>query len=222
MDYRDPDWLADRLGLERNTVYRFLQDGTIPALHLGRKWLVSEKRLEEWLASETDKQTKARREAAKSSEAVVRRMDHFTADARQALRRAHAEARGAAHAEMDQLHLLLGLAEDGKSSAGRALKRIGVTREKIAQAIESSLTPGEQPAPRRLPRNSDAKRAMRLASRMALRDGANDPLSPVGTDQLLTGIFLARSGKGHELLAHLGVTRERLKEALQKEKHHDA
>ena len=54
MDYRDPDWVAAKLGLDRNTVYRFLHDGTIPAIQLGRKWLVSESRLEEWLAAEMD------------------------------------------------------------------------------------------------------------------------------------------------------------------------
>src|SRR5213593_2115445 len=98
MDYRDPDWVAEKLGIDKNSVYRFLQDGTIPALQLGRKWLVSERRLEEWLAAETDQQTRARRDAAKSAERVVRRMETFTADAREALKRAHAEARAFSHA----------------------------------------------------------------------------------------------------------------------------
>ena len=97
MDYRDPDWVAEKLGIDKNSVYRFLQDGTIPGLQLGRKWLVSERRLDEWLAAETDRQTRARREAVRSAERVVRRMDHFTADARAALKRAHAEARRWAH-----------------------------------------------------------------------------------------------------------------------------
>jgi excisionase family DNA binding protein len=214
MDYRDPDWVAERLGIERNTVYRFLQEGTIPAVQLGRKWLVSERRLEEWLAAETERQTRARREATRSAESVVRRMDHYTADARAALKRAHGEARTYAHEQLDPLHLLLGLSEDGKSAAGRALKVLAIRPQVIRAAIESKLSPGEQPAPRRLARNAQAKRAMRLAARLALREGANNPLSPVGTDHLLSGVFLARNGLGHELLAKHNVTRQRLRDVL--------
>src|SRR2546423_289383 len=86
MDYRDPDWLADKLGIDKNSVYRFLQDGTIPAIQLGRKWLVSEKSVAEWLDQETQKQTRARREAAGSAQSLVQRLDNFTAAARQALK----------------------------------------------------------------------------------------------------------------------------------------
>jgi excisionase family DNA binding protein len=214
MDYRDPDWVAEKLGIDRNTVYRFLQDGTIPALQLGRKWLVSEEKLSAWLAAETEKQTRARREATRSADSVVRRMDNFTADAREALKRAHAEARGYAHEQLDQLHLMLGLADDGKSPAGRALASLGVTPAVLRASLESEISPGPQPAARRLGRNAEAKRAMRMASRLALREGENNPLSPVGTDHLLTGILLARRGRGHDLLLKQGVTRARLKQAL--------
>ncbi len=214
MDYRDPDWVAERLGIDRNTVYRFMQEGTIPALQLGRKWLVSEAKLSAWLAAETEKQTAARREGARSAERVMRRLDTFTADARQALKRAHGEARGFAHVELDQLHLLLGLAADGTSSAGRALKALGVSVEEIQKRIEREIARGEEPSARRLGRNPAAKRAMRLAARLATREGGGHPLSPVGTDHLLTGIFLAREGLGHQLLAEKKVSRQRLKETL--------
>src|SRR3954469_16655523 len=139
MDYRDPDWLADKLGLDKNTVYRFLQDGTIPPLQLGRKWLVSEKNLLEWLEQETQKQTRARREAAGSTQSLVQRLHNFTAAARptlklahseappHALKPAHPEARRYAHDQLDQGHLLLGLAIEGKSAAAQALTRLGIT-----------------------------------------------------------------------------------------------
>ena len=71
MDYRDPDWLAEKLGIDKNTVYRFLPDGTIPAIQLGRKWLVSEKAVMEWLEQETQKQTRARREAAGAAQTLA-------------------------------------------------------------------------------------------------------------------------------------------------------
>ena len=46
LDYRDPEWVADQLGIDKNTVYKYLQDGVLPGLQLGRKWLVSERRRE--------------------------------------------------------------------------------------------------------------------------------------------------------------------------------
>ena len=213
MDYKDPDWVAERLGIDKNTVYRFLQDGTIPAVQLGRKWLISQRRLEEWLAAETDKQTRARREAAKSADAVVRRMDNFTAPAREALKKAHGEARQYAHEQLDQAHLLLALACDGKSPAAKALKTFSVTPEVVRRALESNMKPGDAPPPRRLSRTPEAKRAMRMASRLALREGAG-PLSPVGTDHLLMGVLLARRGLGYDILVSHDVTRHRLIDAL--------
>lgn len=219
MDYRDPDWLSEKLGIEKNTVYRMLQEGVIPAVQIGRKWLISELRVEAWLNAETDRQTRVRRDAARGAERTVRRMDSFTADAREALKRAHSAARASGHVELDSLHLLLGLADDGKSAtggAGRALRTLGVKVDVIQRAM-SSLARGAAPPARRLPRNAQAKRAMRLASRMALRDGEGNPLSPVGTDHLLTGIFLARQSRGHALLVERGVTRGKLREALKGE-----
>ena len=213
LDYRDPDWLADRLGLDKNTVYKFLQDGTIPAVQLGRKWLISEQRLAEWLRSETERQTRARREAATSADRTVRRLDSFTHGARLALKHAHSEARRYAHPQLGQEHLLLGLATDAHSPTARALRALSITPDVTRLTIEQRLTPGATPPPRRLGRDADAKRAMRLASRLAERDAA----SLVGTDHLLTGILLARQGLGHEILARHGVTRQRLRQAL-----HDA
>ena len=45
LDYRDPEWVAEQLGIDKNTVYKYLQEGSLPGLQLGRKWLVSERRL---------------------------------------------------------------------------------------------------------------------------------------------------------------------------------
>ena len=45
IDYRDPKWVASRLGLDKNTVYRLLQEGTLPGVQIGKKWLISETRL---------------------------------------------------------------------------------------------------------------------------------------------------------------------------------
>lgn len=215
MDYRDPDWVAEKLGLDKNTLYRFLQDGTIPALQLGRKWLISERKLAEWLEQETEKQTRSRRGAQPAPE-LARRLDDYTAAARQVLKRAHSEARRYAHEKLDTAHLLLAIASDGASAAGRAARDLGVSADAIRSAIEQRLIPGPHPAARRLPRTPEAKRAMRLAAKLARKQSPDDPAAPapVGTDHLLTGVLLARRGLGAEILTRQGVTRRRLKQAL--------
>ena len=62
LDYRDPEWVAEKLGIDKNTVYRYLQDGTLPGLQLGRKWLVSERRLSDFLERVEREQTARRRD----------------------------------------------------------------------------------------------------------------------------------------------------------------
>lgn len=61
LDYRDPEWLAESLGLDKTTVYRFLKDGSLPAIQLGRKWLISTERVAEFLAQQEQAQTMRRR-----------------------------------------------------------------------------------------------------------------------------------------------------------------
>lgn len=63
LDYRSPEWVAEQLGIDKNTVYRYLQDGTLPGLQLGRKWLVSERRLADFLERAERQQTERRRRA---------------------------------------------------------------------------------------------------------------------------------------------------------------
>jgi len=216
MDYRDPDWVAERLGVDKNTVYRFLQDGTLPALQLGRKWLISERRLLEWLEQETDKQTRARRDAVNSAEGVVRRMENYTAAARQVLKLAHGAARGYAHERLDSGHLLLGILLEGHSHAADALARLGIGVGQVRSQIERRSPPGAGEVPRRLSRTDDAKRAMRIASRLAHKDAprGGGVLDVVGVDHLLLGIYLARQGTGHAILRESGVTRKRLRKTL--------
>ena len=64
LDYRDPEWVAEQLGIDKNTVYKYLQDGTLPGLQLGRKWLVSERRLSLFLERIEREQTESRRETS--------------------------------------------------------------------------------------------------------------------------------------------------------------
>src|SRR5688572_19193867 len=169
MDYRDPDWVSERLGLDKNTVYKFLQDGRIPALQLGRKWLISESRLTEWMHDETDVQTRSRREAVASANRTVRRMTNLTAEARAALRQAHAEARRYGDTRLGQEHLLLALLGATDGPGARALRLLKVDADDARRRVEARLESNGSIAPRRLARRPQARKAMRLAMREAQR-----------------------------------------------------
>ena len=67
LDYRDPEWVAEQLGIDKNTVYKYLQDGSLPGLQLGRKWLVSERRLADFLERVEREQTSRRRDASRGA-----------------------------------------------------------------------------------------------------------------------------------------------------------
>jgi len=210
VDYRDPEWVASRLGLDKNTLYKFLQDGTIPAIQLGRKWLISESRLMRWLDEEANRQTQARRSVASSAERTVRRMGNFTPSARAAIRLAHSEARHYNHAYLGQEHLLLGLAADVASPAGRFLAARGADANRIRELIEARVAPGEAPVPRRLGRTPRAKKAMRLAA----KEAEHRDCRHIGDEHLLLGIALCGEGLGFELLRELGVSGDEVRQAI--------
>ena len=64
LDYHDPEWVAEQLGIDKNTVYKYLQEGSLPGLQIGRKWLVSERRLAVFLERVEREQTERRRQSA--------------------------------------------------------------------------------------------------------------------------------------------------------------
>ena len=71
LDYRDPEWVAEQLGIDKNTVYKYLQEGALPGLQLGRKWLVSERRLAEFLERVEREQTQRRQSAGTKPQPFV-------------------------------------------------------------------------------------------------------------------------------------------------------
>jgi excisionase family DNA binding protein len=207
MDYRDPDWVAEQLGLDRNTVYRYLQDGVIPAVQLGRKWLISEETLEQWLSDEQDRQTRARRAAAESIRRTSTRMDSFSEELRQVVRAAHAEARRYGHRQLGQHHLLLGIAATPQSAAWGVLMAMGLSAEGVREAFENRFEPGDGTPPRRLARTEDARKTMRLGARTSLEAGASEASSSA----LLVGLAELGHGAGVDLLADMGIDLNELK-----------
>lgn len=78
LKYRSPEWVAEQLDIDKSTVYRFLKEGRLPALQLGKKWLISEPELRQFLQAEQAEQTTKRR----VEDWVVKRLiaDHWDLD----------------------------------------------------------------------------------------------------------------------------------------------
>jgi excisionase family DNA binding protein len=70
LGFREVDWVSEQLGLDKNTVYRYLSDGRLPGLQLGKKWLVEEQGLRQFLRQEQKIQTE-RRQATGWSETGI-------------------------------------------------------------------------------------------------------------------------------------------------------
>lgn len=64
LGFREVEWVAEQLGLDKNTVYRYLNDGRVPGLQLGKKWLVEEQGLRDFLRREQRQQTERRQAGA--------------------------------------------------------------------------------------------------------------------------------------------------------------
>jgi excisionase family DNA binding protein len=210
-DYRDPDWLADQLDVDKSTIYRYLQDGTLPGLQLGRKWLVSEPQLMEFLDAEARRQTEIRRHEREGATQATRglfgiawsrdRYDKFSERARQALRQAQEEARALRHNFIGTEHILLGLGQ-GEGIAAMALRNLGAENDRLRSSVLSIVAEGPTEPPSGdfgLTRRS--KRTIELAVEEATRMNH----SYVGTEHLLLGLLREGEGVAAGILRSMGI-----------------
>ena len=200
VDYRDPEWVADKLGLDKQTVYKFLQDGTLPGLQLGRKWLISERALVAHLDEEQRRQTTARRAGTSVPEGI---MTSLQDDARSIGVAAEAAARRRYHNYVGQEHLLLAIAESPQSTAARALESLGVEMKKLQASVDLTVGPGKAEAMAAVgeigltPR---AAKAWEHAGALATSDG-----TPINSGHILLGLMREGTGVGAGILHHLGI-----------------
>ena len=204
LDYRSPEWVAEQLGIEKNTVYKFLQDGVLPGLQLGRKWLISETDLGNWLADETHRQTESRRTAATSSQRLSGRLGTMTAPVKQLIKHAHSEARRYNHPKLGQGHLLLAYEDD--SDLAPWLTELGVDFDAFRTRLEEATPTGEGEAPRRLARTDPAKAAIRAAAAIATERGD----SQFNAKDLLAGMARTGAGIASDYFREKGISLERV------------
>jgi excisionase family DNA binding protein len=203
LDYRDPEWVAQRLGLDKNTVYKYLQDGTLPGLQLGRKWLVSERRLVEFLDDADRRQTRQRRNAAGARIPLL--ADGLLTDGAQtAIDVARDEARALNHEHVGTEHLIVALIRDPAAAPSQLLTALGVDIEALLTSARSAVEPGP-------PLTATAvvfTPRIRQVLSLALEESRAFGDTQVAPEHLLLGLLAAGEGMAYTVLTRAGVTLE--------------
>jgi ATP-dependent Clp protease ATP-binding subunit ClpA len=123
----------------------------------------------------------------------------FTERARNVVMTAQEEARTAGNDEIRAEHLVLGLLAEPDALAARAIVAQGVSLETVRQTATEALPPAADQMPALIPFDAQAKKALELTFRQALRMGHNY----IGTEHILLALLELEDGAG--MLAGLGV-----------------
>jgi ATP-dependent Clp protease ATP-binding subunit ClpA len=134
--------------------------------------------------------------------------NRFTPRARNVIVAAHNEARHAGSAEVGTAHLVLGLLSEPSALAARAIVEEGVALENVRKRAEAALPPAAEDPPELVPYDADARKALELTFREALRLGHNY----VGTEHVLLGLLELEAGQG--LLSGLGLDKDAIEQRL--------
>ncbi len=204
LDYKDPEWVAEKLGLEKNTVYKFLKDGRLPGLQIGRKWLISERELANFLEAETASQTAGRRDGVEGWLNKVRaHSKNFTGNAIQALVKAREFAIDFGHSYVGQEHILLSVLYSPKSVAFKLFAELGldpnVMRDELIEQMDRDL----EMRTKTLDLTKNASLALKQASSEAKDLGH----TWVGAEHIILGMLSAKQGFGYEFLKNQGLTK---------------
>ncbi|MBG0824215.1 ATP-dependent Clp protease ATP-binding subunit [Planomonospora sp. ID91781] len=125
----------------------------------------------------------------------------FTPRARNAVVAATNEARAAGNPEIGPAHLVLGLLSEPEAIAARLFVARGVPLETVRQAAVAALPPAAEQVPDLVPYGPQARKALELTFREALRLGHNY----IGTEHILLALLELEDGTG--VLSGLGVTK---------------
>ena len=130
----------------------------------------------------------------------------FTPRARNVVVVAQNKAHDAGNDEITPDHLLLALFADPEGLAAKLLSGQGIDGDKAAKAV--TLPPKADDVPALIPFNGQAKKALELTFRQALRLGHNY----IGTEHILLALLEAEDGDGP--LHGLGVDKDRVESEL--------
>ncbi|MFE1763537.1 Clp protease N-terminal domain-containing protein [Streptomyces angustmyceticus] len=131
----------------------------------------------------------------------------FTPRARSVVVASQSKARAGGHTQIGTGHLVLGLLADPEGLAARVLVAQGVALETVEAAVTEALPePSGDPVPDLVPFDAQAKKALELTFREALRLGHNY----VGTEHLLLALLEQENGEG--VLSGLGLDKAHTEE----------
>lgn len=109
------------------------------------------------------------------------------------------EAKTAGNDQIRTEHLVLGLLADPDGLGAKAITAQGVTLDAVREAATAALPPRAEDVPALIPFDSNAKKALELTFREALRLGHNY----IGTEHILLALLEHEGGTG--LLSGLGL-----------------
>ena len=132
----------------------------------------------------------------------------FTPRARNVVVAATNEAHEAHDDEVRIPHLVLGLLSEPQGLAALAITAMGVTLEQVRDAATAALPEPATTVPALIPYDAEARKALELTLREALRFGHNY----IGTDHVLLALLELDDGTG--VLGGLGLDKERIESEL--------
>ena len=136
--------------------------------------------------------------------------NRFTQRARNVVMAAQNEARAAGNDQILPEHLILGLLTEPMAIAASVLRAQGVGLEDVRTAMAAALPPAAAEVPDLIPYGPDARKALELTFREALRLGHNY----VGTEHILLALLEHEAGSGP--LADLGLDKAEVETAVLK------
>jgi ClpA/ClpB-like protein len=125
--------------------------------------------------------------------------NRFTLRARNVVIAAQNETAAAKNGEIGTAHLVLGLLGEPDGIAARVIVALGVPLETVRRRVTSTLPPAVDHQPALIPFDAQARKALELTFREALRLGHNY----VGTEHILLALLELEDGEG--VLTGLGI-----------------
>src|SRR6266540_3772386 len=133
-------------------------------------------------------------------------MERFTQRARRVLSLAHQEAVRSRNNNIGTEHLLLGLMDEEGGVAGRVLRELGMTSDRVREVIRRVTTSSSSFDPNRVELAGETQQVLEHAVEEARRLGHHY----IGTEHILLGLIRVDS-TAMEVLRRLGVTPEQIR-----------
>jgi ATP-dependent Clp protease ATP-binding subunit ClpC len=133
-------------------------------------------------------------------------MERFTQRARRVLSLAHQEAERARNNNIGTEHLLLGLMDEEGGVAGRVLRELGMTSDRVREVIRRVTSPSGSFDPTHIELASDTQQVLEHAVEEARRLGHHY----IGTEHILLGLVRV-DGTAMEVLRRLGITADQIR-----------